>query len=177
MALPRMFQIIPFFVRVLIFALFTIVLATCDIIHGLILTVLTGRSKHLNNTRLWGKIMAYFMSVLIRTDVVVCEGQEHLDKDVSCVFVSNHQSSLDLLAMLSMWPRNTAAVAKRAVLFMPVFGLAAYFNGTILINRKDGAGARQQLNDVFKKMLERKVRQKSPATITDCLAMRHIQEP
>ena len=155
--LSKILQTVRFVLRVVFFALLIITLASCDIIRGLFLYAFTGKKAHPNNTRYWGQIMARCMAVCSGTHVVVSEGQEYLDEDISCIFISNHQSSLDLVAMFAIWPKNTCAVAKRSVIFMPVFGLASYLNGTIFINRSDREGAKQQLNERFKEMLPTRV--------------------
>lgn len=150
-------QRVRFLLRMLVFASLVIFLCILDILHGLILTLLTFKTTHMKLSSIWGRVLALGMKVFTGTEIV-CEGQEHLEKDQSCILVSNHQSSLDLLVMMAIWPQNTVAVAKQSIVFMPVFGIAAYLNGTILINRKDSAGAKQQLNGVFREMVKRKVR-------------------
>ncbi|XP_065192006.1 1-acyl-sn-glycerol-3-phosphate acyltransferase alpha-like [Sycon ciliatum] len=155
--LAGVLQRVRFLLRLLVFALLVMFLCSVNIVHGFILTLITFKTNHMNLSSIYGRVLALGMKVFTSTEVIV-EGLEHLEKEHSCIFVSNHQSSLDLLAMMAVWPQNTVAVAKQSVVFMPVFGIAAYLNGTILINRKNSSGAKQQLNAVFQGMVQRKGR-------------------
>lgn len=57
----------------------------------------------------------------------------------SAVFVSNHQSAIDILAHIMILPSNAHFVAKKELLWIPVFGWGARVVGTIFIDRKKGA--------------------------------------
>ena len=52
------------------------------------------------------------------------------------VFVGNHQSNLDAFTMAYLVPQNTVFLAKKSLLFIPIFGAITWFVGTIFINRK-----------------------------------------
>ena len=74
---------------------------------------------------------------------------ERLEQTRSAVVVVNHQHSFDLLALFEMWPRmrRCAALAKEALFFAGPFGLAAWLNGTIFINRGKSKESRQLIYD------------------------------
>ena len=66
-------------------------------------------------------------------------GAKNLSKLKSAVFVSNHQSAIDILAHTLILPSNAHFVAKKELLWIPVFGWGARVVGTIFIDRKKGA--------------------------------------
>jgi len=53
-----------------------------------------------------------------------------------CVFVGNHQSNIDAFAMAYLVPKNTVFLAKKSLLYIPIFGAITWFVGTIFINRE-----------------------------------------
>ncbi|XP_046399110.1 1-acyl-sn-glycerol-3-phosphate acyltransferase beta-like [Ischnura elegans] len=59
------------------------------------------------------------------------------------VLIGNHQSTLDSLGLMHFWPRfhPMAAVIKKEVFFVWPFGLAAYFAGSIYVDRSRGKTA------------------------------------
>ncbi|RZC32146.1 1-acyl-sn-glycerol-3-phosphate acyltransferase alpha [Asbolus verrucosus] len=67
----------------------------------------------------------------------VVRGREHLEKDRSCIIVSNHQSSLDILGMFDFWHvmDKCTVVAKKELFYAWPFGLGAWLAGLIFIPR------------------------------------------
>lgn len=54
---------------------------------------------------------------------VDCEGLEHLkDFKGPAIYVCNHQSSLDVLFIGAVYPKNTSIVAKKALKYYPFLG-------------------------------------------------------
>ncbi|XP_065067918.1 1-acyl-sn-glycerol-3-phosphate acyltransferase alpha-like [Rhopilema esculentum] len=51
----------------------------------------------------------------------------------------NHQSSLDCLVIAKDAPRPTATLAKKSLLYVPLFGWAAWLAGTIFIERSSSS--------------------------------------
>ena len=62
-------------------------------------------------------------------------GRENLKFDDAYIIVCNHQSSLDLFAMMEIWPERCVPFAKRELLYAGPLGLALYLVGTIFIDR------------------------------------------
>jgi len=73
-------------------------------------------------------------------------GREILEKDEARVFVCNHQTGLDILAMAELAIPNTAAVAKKELLYFFPFGFCAWLCGTVFINRSDSEKSRKQIS-------------------------------
>lgn len=53
---------------------------------------------------------------------VTIEGKEHIRPERPAVYVSNHQASLDLFYMASVFPKATAVVAKKSLKYVPFLG-------------------------------------------------------
>ncbi|KAA8893731.1 hypothetical protein FN846DRAFT_787539 [Sphaerosporella brunnea] len=62
------------------------------------------------------------------------EGEEYLDTRPA-VFVSNHQSELDLLFLGRAFPKHCSVTAKRSLKFVPFLGWFMALSGTIFIDR------------------------------------------
>ncbi len=62
-----------------------------------------------------------------------------------CVFVSNHQSIMDLLVYGSIVPRMTVAVGKREISKIPLFGWFFRGSGNLVIERGNSEAAREML--------------------------------
>jgi 1-acyl-sn-glycerol-3-phosphate acyltransferase len=66
---------------------------------------------------------------------VVAEGLEHIDRTRSYVFMSNHQSVLDIGALVLTLPVSWRFVAKRELTWIPFFGWALGLSDQIIIDR------------------------------------------
>lgn len=66
---------------------------------------------------------------------VVAEGLEHVDRTQSYVFMSNHQSVLDIGALVLTLPVSWRFVAKRELTWIPFFGWALGLSDQIVIDR------------------------------------------
>lgn len=78
-------------------------------------------------------------------------------KGKNFVIVANHQSSLDLFPLLQATPQSTTFLAKKELLFAPLFGLSAWLFGVVFINRGHAKSARDVMDKTAKKISERKV--------------------
>jgi len=72
-----------------------------------------------------------------------------------CVVVSNHQTALDAMLLLIMSPLGTAPLAKRILLYVPIFGPVCWLCGTIFIDRTKGKTAIQIMKKVGEEMKEK----------------------
>ena len=87
------------------------------------------------------------------------EGMEIFNtlKGKNFIIVANHQSSLDMLVLLEATPLRTAFVAKKELLFAPIFGLAAWLFGVVFINRRHSKSARNVMDKTAKWICDQKV--------------------
>jgi 1-acyl-sn-glycerol-3-phosphate acyltransferase len=66
---------------------------------------------------------------------IVSEGVERIDRRQPHVFMCNHQSAVDIAALVVTLPVSFRFVAKRELAFIPLFGWAMALGGHVLIDR------------------------------------------
>ncbi|MEO8190118.1 MAG: lysophospholipid acyltransferase family protein [Acidobacteriota bacterium] len=71
-----------------------------------------------------------------------------------CVFVSNHQSIMDLLVYGSIVPRMTVAVGKQEISKIPLFGWFFRASGNLVIERGNSEAAREMLAAAARRLKE-----------------------
>jgi 1-acyl-sn-glycerol-3-phosphate acyltransferase len=76
---------------------------------------------------------------------VEVRGREHLDPDTASVFVSNHQSALDILVAYRLFA-HFKWVSKAEVFRVPVVGWNMYLNRYVKLHRGDSESAREALD-------------------------------
>jgi len=76
---------------------------------------------------------------------VIAEGLERVDRTRSYVFMSNHQSVLDIGALVLTLPVEWRFVAKRELTWVPFFGWALGLSDQIVIDRGNRASAVRSL--------------------------------
>lgn len=97
--------------------------------------------------RLWSKAILHACGIR-----VVYEGLEHTLRHPSCVFISNHQSFLDIWATIPVLPPPTRFVAKQSLFRVPVFGWCLAAGGFISIDRKNRKRAFRSLERAAEKI-------------------------
>jgi len=90
--------------------------------------------------RLWVEWLLRTNGIRLRLD-----GMENLKKDQSYILVSNHASILDIPALISAAPFPVRFLAKKSLLWFPIFGWVLYFSGHILIDRESAQSALRSL--------------------------------
>lgn len=90
---------------------------------------------------------------------VKIEGREIFDtlKKKNFIIVANHQSSLDVFTLLQATPRRTTFLAKKELLFAPLFGFAAWLFGIVFVNRSNAKSARNVMDKTVKLMRDEKI--------------------
>lgn len=82
--------------------------------------------------RPWARLIAATCGARVRA-----RGLSRIPTDRPCVFMSNHQSHFDLIALLTTLPGRYAILAKRELFFIPVFGWALWLAGMIPVDRSN----------------------------------------
>lgn len=93
------------------------------------------------HARLWARVGLALAGVRVSL-----RGAEHLP-DGPVVFMSNHQSSFDILALMAALPRRTCWIAKKELFAIPVFGASMRRGGYIPLDRGDGRKALRSMED------------------------------
>ncbi|CAG0999582.1 1-acyl-sn-glycerol-3-phosphate acyltransferase [Myxococcaceae bacterium] len=87
---------------------------------------------------------------------LVTEGEQHLDPRRRYVFVSNHQSHLDAMAILASLPRHGLRfVAKEELGRIPLFGAALRATGNVFVGRRDTSADVERLDADGSVLVER----------------------
>jgi 1-acyl-sn-glycerol-3-phosphate acyltransferase len=73
-------------------------------------------------------------------------GREIVDASQPCVFIMNHQHTMDILLNTELYPKRCVLVAKRWVGLVPLFGWYIWASGTLLLNRADRSNTLAKLN-------------------------------
>lgn len=104
------------------------------------------------NSRLCGKVYGYAMGPL-GVDVKVLN-EHHLEDHRPCVYIANHQGSLDLFLLGGNIPNRTVAIGKKEIKFIPFFGLVFWLAGNIFIDRSNKKRALKSMEDAKRKVLD-----------------------
>lgn len=127
-----MFLVLPALI-----VLYTLILGTVAIVLAL---AVPGGAAVIPVARLWSWMI--LKSCRVRALPVYHPG---LDPSRPCVYVANHQSQFDIPALVLTMPADFRVVAKRELLYVPVFGWVLWLAGFIFIDRADRERAIQSL--------------------------------
>jgi len=83
---------------------------------------------------------------------ISCSGLENIRHGQTHIFMSNHQSNLDMLAIILTMPASFRVVAKKYLFYIPIFGQCIWLMGMIPINRKRRAAAFASLGRAARKI-------------------------
>jgi 1-acyl-sn-glycerol-3-phosphate acyltransferase len=92
------------------------------------------------HARLWARLSLGLAHV-----PVIVRGAENLPPG-PVVFMSNHQSNFDILALLAAMPRQIHMIAKKELFEIPVFGASMRRGGYIPLDRSDGRQALKSMD-------------------------------
>lgn len=79
-------------------------------------------------------------------------GQEHVDPKRPTLYVSNHQSGLDITALFMAIPANFRFVCKKELKYIPLFGWYLWAAGYIFVDRGNGQRAVESMEEAGRKM-------------------------
>ena len=80
-------------------------------------------------------------------------GLDNLDPDKKYIFMSNHESALDILLGTACIPFNIVFLAKKELFRIPVFGWAMKAAGMIKIDRQNPERARKSVNEAVHRLI------------------------
>jgi len=93
------------------------------------------------HARLWARLGLRLNGITLTLD-----GTEHLPAG-PVIFMSNHQSNFDILALLAALPRQIHWIAKKELFEIPFFGPSMRRGGYIPLDRSDGRKALQSMDE------------------------------
>ena len=83
------------------------------------------------------------------------ENAKVLDEDGPCIIVANHQSSLDFIGMMHIWPehvRYCTILAKKELIWAGPFGSSSWLAGVEFIDRKNREQSSETMRHILKKI-------------------------
>lgn len=100
-----------------------------------------------NYARLWAKVGLRLAGVRLQVS-----GQEHLHPDAPVIYMSNHGSNFDILALFAGLPGQFRWLAKEELFRIPLFGLAMRRIGYIPLDRSDRRKALHSMTEAAKRI-------------------------
>lgn len=97
--------------------------------------------------RVWARIGLLLAGVRVR-----CQDTGHLHSAGPLVYMPNHQSHFDILALLLCIRKPFRWVAKKELFAIPLFGTAMRLAGCIAIDRADHEQARSSLDEAVRRI-------------------------
>jgi 1-acyl-sn-glycerol-3-phosphate acyltransferase len=88
-------------------------------------------------SQFWGRWVAFGLGLKMKV-----EGLENIDRKGKYIFVANHESSIDVVALMKALPLGLVTMTKHKMRKVPVLGYGLYKSGVIFVNREE-ASARQ----------------------------------
>ncbi len=107
-----------------------------------------GRVVH-HYARLWGKV-----ALLANRVKVKLEGMEHVKGEGPYIFMSNHQGSYDIFALLGYLPFQFKWLAKKELFSIPFFGWTMAAAGYISLDREGSRKTVEAMNEASRKVQE-----------------------
>jgi 1-acyl-sn-glycerol-3-phosphate acyltransferase len=137
-------------IRGAIFLLLFIPITLFVILTGVPVTFFdpTGRFLHAY-AGLWGRIGLFLAGVKLEI-----ENLEKIPSGQPLIFMGNHQSNFDILALYAAIPVHFSWIAKEELFRIPLFGVAMRRAGYIPLDRSDGRRALKSMEEAAGKIRE-----------------------
>lgn len=103
-------------------------------------------------TRIWGKWICFTSFIELQI-----EGLGHISPNQQYIFVSNHESMLDIPVALSLLPYNIIFLTKKELFKIPFFGWAMNSAGMIRVNRQNREKAKISVEEALKSLKKKNI--------------------
>ncbi|MBD3224894.1 MAG: 1-acylglycerol-3-phosphate O-acyltransferase [Caldithrix sp.] len=122
------------------FIVFTVLSTILFSVLAIISGPLTGAHSRVTNgiIRMWARSVLVFSGVKVQA-----KGKENIDRSQYYVFMSNHLSNFDILALTVAIPVTVRFIAKKELFRIPIFGWGMQIAGMIKIDRGNSRQARK----------------------------------
>ena len=120
---------------------------------AVILSIDTKKKENVFNTieRVFSRIAFKLLGMQVKI-----QGIENIPKDEPVIFISNHQSMMDIKLSLAFIPTNFSFISKDTVFHVPILGAYMVASGHIPIQRTDDRKAYETLLTAIRKLSSRK---------------------
>ncbi|RNA12802.1 1-acyl-sn-glycerol-3-phosphate acyltransferase alpha [Brachionus plicatilis] len=142
---------LQYYLKYVTYALIVIVVATFTIFLCLL------RPCDARNVAVVAKVLSFFFQIF-QIDIQL-ENSKYFQSKEPFILVCNHQSSLDFLTMMKVWPGgNCTPLAKKELFYSGPFGLAIWLCGITFIDRLNPQKARGTIDKLAKKINDENLR-------------------
>ena len=100
------------------------------------------------------RIIGWLTFKIFNIDIEI-RGKENIEKNLPCIFISNHQSNLDIVIGGLVAPWKTVSLGKKEIRRIPIYGMFYWLSGNILIDRSKKLEAATILDHDVKKALQK----------------------
>jgi lysophosphatidate acyltransferase len=128
-------------------------------ISAVLIPIFACRPRHASNIRIAALALNPMFRRLGLTYRV--ENAEVLHNNDPCVIVANHQSSIDFISLMALWPehvRYCTILAKKELFWALPFGFSAWLAGLEYIDRKNHQRASQTMRQLTDKVQHESLR-------------------
>lgn len=152
-ALSFVFARAGYLARFLASIISTIICASYGVVASIILSILG-----LRGCAQWTTARAYKWVMRLTTGIIfeVDDPKNYLGSTRPAVFITNHQSALDLTLLGAVFPKWCSQTAKASLKYYPFLGQFAWLSGGIFLDRGNAKDARQAMAGAAKNVLERR---------------------
>jgi len=117
------------------------------VIFSLLIPVARLRPVYMLISMGWGRTIVFLSRTKVRFT-----GKEKVDPQVPYVYISNHQSYFDVISLFAYLPHPIRFVAKKELLYLPVFGQALWSLGHVIVDRGKSEKARKSMEKAVQKI-------------------------
>ncbi|KAJ3390871.1 1-acylglycerol-3-phosphate O-acyltransferase [Chytriomyces confervae] len=114
-----------------------------------------GSTKDVNKQL--GFAYSHLVDWFLPIKVELVEGSVPFDDRRPCVFICNHQSEVDFIAMATVFPKDAVILAKKSIRYIPFMGWYMALAGNVFIDRRNRESAVETMGRVAKIIQEKKV--------------------
>ncbi|MFM7105121.1 MAG: lysophospholipid acyltransferase family protein, partial [Flavobacteriales bacterium] len=115
----------------------------------MILLIWDGRKvQYINARYLWSPLVCFVCGIHVKVS-----GIENIDKNNAAIYIANHSSYLDILALSRVMPTGLFYVGKKELGWIPVLGLYIWVVGHFFVDRKNHSAAMNSMRRAAKKIL------------------------
>ena len=100
--------------------------------------------------RQWSRILLFLLRIKVKAI-----GREHLEKDVPAIFIANHASYLDIIAIGVALPQGALFVYREELTKVPVWGWSLRYSPFIMIRQADPRKAMESIETAAREIRER----------------------
>ena len=118
-------------------------------VWGLLISLFdkNGRIIHFYAAVPWAKVILRVCGVNVRV-----KGQENVDARVPRIYMTNHQSAIDIFALLAYLPVDFKFIMKQELMKIPLLGLTMRMANYIGITREDPRKAVQSMREALERI-------------------------